>query len=72
MKGLLDAMTAKEIGQYPDLGWTNMNDPIPVRVFLNNMPHEERVKIEAFRQRLEVNGQSHKFLEFINQLMGSV
>ena len=64
------AMSTKEIGKYPDVGWTNVNDPIPVRVFLNNMPHEDRVKVEAFRQKMETTGQPEKFQEFISGIMG--
>ena len=47
-----DAMSAEEIGKYPDLGWTNVNDTQEVKTYLNNMPHTPRVKIETFRQRV--------------------
>ncbi len=47
-----DAMSAEEIGKYPDLAWTNVNDTQEVKTYLNNMSHKNRVKIEAFRQRV--------------------
>jgi len=62
-------MTEREIGKYPDVGWTNMDDSPEIQQFLNNMPHEDRVKVEAMRQRLEQIGQSDKFPNFINDLM---
>ena len=62
-------MTEREIGKYPDVGWTNMDDSPEIQQFLNNMPHADRVKVEAMRQRLEEINQSHKFPNFINDLM---
>ena len=62
-------MTEREIGKYPDVGWTNMNDSDRVKEFLDNMPHEDRVKVEAMRQRLEDINQSHEFPNFIKDLM---
>ena len=57
-----DAMSAEEIGKYPDLGWTNVNDTQEVKTYLNNMPHTPRVKIETFRQRV-TEPQFQKFLK---------
>ena len=62
-------MTEREIGKYPDVGWTNMDDSPEIQQFLNNMPHADRVKVEAMRQRLEQIGQADKFPNFINDLM---
>tara|TARA_R100001244_G_scaffold32165_1_gene30549 strand:+ start:56 stop:274 length:219 start_codon:yes stop_codon:yes gene_type:complete len=69
MTGLLDAMTEEEIGQYPRDGWANVNDSPEVREFLSNLPYEQLIKIEAFRQKTEESGQSELFEEFINNLM---
>jgi hypothetical protein len=57
-----EAMSAEEIGKYPDLGWTNVNDTQEVKTYLNNMPHTPRVKIETFRQRV-TEPQFQKFLK---------
>ena len=69
MKGLLDAMTEEEIGQYPRDGWVNVNDSLEVREFLSNLPEDQLIKIEAFRQKTEQAGRSELFDEFINNLM---
>jgi hypothetical protein len=69
MTGLLEAMTTKEIGAYPREGWVNVNDSLEVREFLSNLPYEQLIKIEAFRQQAEANGQMDLFNQWLNKLM---
>ena len=59
------AMSQEEIGKYPDLGWTNVNDSQEVKTFLNNMPHADRVQVEAMRQRVT----EPQFQDFVRQIM---
>jgi len=64
-KGAQGAMSQEEIGKYPDLGWTNVNDSQEVKTFLNNMPHADRVQVEAMRQRVTES----QFQDFVRQIM---
>ena len=59
------AMSQEEIGKYPDLGWTNVNDSQEVKTFLNNIPHADRVQIEAMRQRVT----GPQFQDFLRKIM---
>ena len=59
------AMSQEEIGKYPDLGWTNVNDSQEVKTFLNNMSHADRVQIEAMRQRVT----GPQFQDFLRKYM---
>ena len=61
----LGVMSTQEIGQYPDVGWTNMDDSFAVTQFLNNMPHADRVQVEAMRQRVTKD----QFDDLMRQLM---
>jgi len=59
------AMSQEEIGKYPDLGWTNVNDSQEVKTFLNNMSHADRVQIEAMRERVT----GPQFQDFLRKYM---
>ena len=59
------AMSQEEIGKYPDLGWTNVNDSQEVKTFLNNMSHADRVQVEAMRQRVT----EPQFQDFMSRIM---
>jgi hypothetical protein len=59
------AMSTAEIGKYPDLGWTNVNDSQEVKTFLNNMSHADRVQVEAMRQRVT----EPQFQDFMSRIM---
>ena len=59
------AMSQEEIGKYPDLGWTNVNDSQEVKTFLNNMPHADRVQLEAMRDRVT----GPQFQDFLRKYM---
>ena len=69
MTGLLESMTTKEIGAYPRDGWVNVNDSLEVREFLSNLPYDQLIQIEAFRQQAEVNGRVDLFNQWLNKLM---
>ena len=64
-KGARGAMSQEEIGKYPDLGWTNVNDSQEVKTFLNNMSHADRVQVEAMRQRVT----EPQFQDFMSRIM---
>jgi len=64
-KGARGAMSQEEIGKYPDLGWTNVNDSQEVKTFLNNMPHADRVQLEAMRDRVT----GPQFQDFLRKYM---
>lgn len=60
-----DVMTPQEIGKYPDVGWTNMNDSPEVQQFLDKMNHPNRVQVESIRQRVT----DEQFQQLLQQLM---
>ena len=64
--GIMDGtMTLEEMKQLPIEGFTNMEDSLQEKQFLDSMPEPDRLQVEDIRQRLTKT----QFQELLRQLM---